>query len=70
MAVLSFSITADATARISEVLTCLAKFGDTVAIEARREKARHLIPSLPKYSSTLMRCRVMSVEHHRSRSRL
>jgi cell cycle checkpoint control protein RAD9A len=40
MAVLKFSITAEATARISEILTCLAKFGDGVAIEARREKAR------------------------------
>jgi cell cycle checkpoint control protein RAD9A len=47
MAVLSFSVTADATARISEVLICLAKFGDTVAIEARREKARQVTYHLP-----------------------
>lgn len=39
MAVLDFSLTPDATGRVYELLTCLAKFGDTVSIEARAEKA-------------------------------
>ena len=39
MAVLKFSITPNATSRIYEALTCLAKFGESVSIEARSEKA-------------------------------
>jgi cell cycle checkpoint control protein RAD9A len=38
MAVLSFSLSPEATGRIYELLICLAKFGESVAIEARSEK--------------------------------
>lgn len=37
--VLEFSLSPDATGRVYELLACLAKFGDTVSIEARAEKA-------------------------------
>lgn len=37
--VLNFSLSPDATGRVYELLACLAKFGDTVSIEARAEKA-------------------------------
>lgn len=37
--VLDFSLSPDATGRIYELLACLAKFGDTVSVEARAEKA-------------------------------
>jgi hypothetical protein len=40
MAVLSFSLTPEATGRIYEALVCLAKFGELVAIEARGDKVR------------------------------
>ena len=39
MAVLSFSLTPEATGRVYEALVCLAKFGEAVAIEARGDKA-------------------------------
>ncbi|KAK5118044.1 hypothetical protein LTR62_004090 [Meristemomyces frigidus] len=38
MAVLSFSLTPEATGRVHDALVCLAKFGEYVAIEARAEK--------------------------------
>ncbi|KAK4494038.1 hypothetical protein PRZ48_015225 [Zasmidium cellare] len=38
MAVLSFSLTPEATGRVYELLICLAKFGETVSLEARSEK--------------------------------
>ncbi|KAK4619625.1 DNA repair protein rad9 [Fulvia fulva] len=38
MATLSFSLTPEATGRVYELLTCLAKFGDAVSLEARSEK--------------------------------
>ena len=38
MAVLTFSLTPEATGRIYEALVCLAKFGESVAIEARGDK--------------------------------
>ena len=38
MAVLSFSLSPESTGRIYELLICLAKFGESVAIEARSEK--------------------------------
>jgi cell cycle checkpoint control protein RAD9A len=38
MVVVSFSLTPEATAKVYELLVCLAKFGEYVAIEARREK--------------------------------
>lgn len=40
MSVLSFSLSPEATGRIYEQLVCLAKFGESVSIEARSEKAR------------------------------
>jgi len=40
MAILSFSFAADATGRLYELLVCLAKFGESVSIEAKKEKAR------------------------------
>ena len=40
MAVLTFSLTPEATGRIYEALVCLAKFGESVAIEARGDKVR------------------------------
>ncbi|WPH02781.1 Rad9-domain-containing protein [Acrodontium crateriforme] len=42
MTVLSFSLTPDATGRMYELLVCLAKFGDSVSLEARSEKASPL----------------------------
>ena len=45
MAVLSFSLTPEATGRIYEALVCLAKFGEAVAIEARGDKASFLDPT-------------------------
>jgi hypothetical protein len=38
MAVLKFSLAPAATAKVHELLVCLAKFGETVAIEARKDK--------------------------------
>ena len=38
MAVLSFSLSPESIGRIYELLICLAKFGESVAIEARNEK--------------------------------
>ncbi|KXL50958.1 hypothetical protein M433DRAFT_149219 [Acidomyces richmondensis BFW] len=38
MAILSFSLSPEATAKIYESLLCLAKFGESVSIEARSEK--------------------------------
>lgn len=40
MAVLSFSLTPEATGRVYELLICLAKFGETVSLEARSGKVR------------------------------
>ena len=40
MTILSFSLSADATGRVYELLVCLAKFGESVSIEAKSEKAR------------------------------
>jgi hypothetical protein len=50
MAVLSFSLTPEATGRIYEALVCLAKFGEAVAIEARGDKASFLDPTF-KYQT-------------------
>lgn len=38
MTTLNFSLTPEAAARVHDVLVCLGKFSDTVAIEARRER--------------------------------
>ena len=40
MAVLNFSLTPEVTTQIYEALVCLAKFGESVAIEARGDKVR------------------------------
>ena len=40
MGILSFSLTPEATGRVHELLLCLAKFGESVSIEAKSEKAR------------------------------
>lgn len=42
MVVLNFSLTPEATHRVYELLICLAKFGDTVSLEARNEKVGFL----------------------------
>lgn len=38
MAVLSFTLSAEATGRIYESLVCLAKFGESVSLEAKKDK--------------------------------
>lgn len=38
MAILNFSLMPEATAKVFELLVCLAKFGESVAIEARSDK--------------------------------
>jgi hypothetical protein len=38
MVVLNFTLTPEAASKIHDVLVCLGKFNDTVAIEARRDK--------------------------------
>lgn len=39
MAVLKLSLSAEATGRIYEALVCLAKFGEAVSLEAKKDKA-------------------------------
>jgi cell cycle checkpoint control protein RAD9A len=38
MVVLNFTLTPEAASKVHDLLVCLGKFSDTVAIEARREK--------------------------------
>jgi hypothetical protein len=38
MVVLRFTLTPEAASKVHDLLVCLGKFSDTVAIEARREK--------------------------------
>lgn len=38
MAILTFSLSPEATGRIYEALICLAKFGESVSIEAKHHK--------------------------------
>jgi hypothetical protein len=38
MVVLNFTLTPEAASKIHDLLVCLGKFNDTVAIEARRER--------------------------------
>ncbi len=52
MTALNFSLSPEATAHVYELLVCLAKFGETVALEARNEKARIALP--PGCISNLM----------------
>lgn len=46
MVVLNFTLTPEAAAKVHDLLICLGKFSDTVAIEAKREKVggRHFSP--------------------------
>lgn len=38
MVLLNFTLTPEAASKVHDLLVCLGKFSDTVAIEARREK--------------------------------
>ena len=38
MSVLKFRLTPEATAKVHDILLCLAKFGESVSIEARSDK--------------------------------
>jgi hypothetical protein len=53
MVVLNFTLTPEAAAKVHDLLICLGKFSDTVAIEAKREKVggRHFY-SLSAFVST------------------
>lgn len=42
MAILRLSLSAEATGRIYESLVCLAKFGESLSLEAKKDKARPL----------------------------
>jgi len=42
MVVLNFTLTPEAASKIHDLLVCLGKFSETVAIEARRERVGHL----------------------------
>jgi hypothetical protein len=57
MVVLNFTLTPEAASKIHDLLVCLGKFSDTVAIEARRERVGHIILYLssgyPSYISHL-----------------
>lgn len=44
MVVLNFTLTPEAASKIHDILVCLGKFSETVAIEARRERVGHLEP--------------------------
>lgn len=44
MVVLNFTLTPEAAAKIHDLLVCLGKFSDTVAIEARRERVGQRLP--------------------------
>lgn len=48
MVVLNFTLTPEAAAKVHDLLICLGKFSDTVAIEAKREKVggRHFSRTL------------------------
>ena len=56
MVVLNFTLTPEAASKIHDVLVCLGKFSDTVAIEARRERVSHQSPfeSLPSSHTPLL----------------
>jgi len=40
MAILQAALSPEATARVHDLLLCLAKFGETICIEARNDKVR------------------------------
>ena len=47
MVILNFTLTPEAASKIHDLLVCLGKFSDTVAIEARRDKVGLAFP-LPR----------------------
>ncbi|CAK3827262.1 related to rad9 [Lecanosticta acicola] len=65
MAILSFSLTPAATGRISELLTCLAKFGEAVSLEARGEKLTLTALNLSRtaYASYALDSRAFFIEY-------
>jgi hypothetical protein len=42
MVVLKFTLTPEASSRLHDILTCLAKFSDTVSIEAQKENVHDM----------------------------
>lgn len=42
MAILNFSLSPESTGRVYELLVCLAKFGESVSVEAKSEKASEI----------------------------
>lgn len=65
MAVLSFSLSPESTGRIYELLICLAKFGESVAIEARKEKLTITALNLSRtaYASFSLDARTFFIEY-------
>jgi hypothetical protein len=56
MVVLNFTLTPEAASKVHDLLVCLGKFSETVAIEARREKVGlplFLLFSLASYTSCI-----------------
>jgi cell cycle checkpoint control protein RAD9A len=53
MVVLNFTLTPEAAAKVHDILVCLGKFSDRVAIEARKERVgrRHFSSSTTNISS-------------------
>jgi cell cycle checkpoint control protein RAD9A len=48
MVTLNFTLTPEASARLHDLLSCLAKFSDTVSIEARKDTVQY--PNLMDYA--------------------
>ncbi|KAI6811627.1 Rad9-domain-containing protein [Hortaea werneckii] len=65
MAVLSFSLSPDATGRIYDALVCLSKFGDNVSLEARSEKLTITALNLSRtaYASFALDAKVFFLEY-------
>ncbi|KAI7536332.1 Rad9-domain-containing protein [Hortaea werneckii] len=65
MAVLSFSISPDATGRIYDALVCLSKFGDNVSLEARSDKLTITALNLSRtaYASFALDAKVFFLEY-------
>jgi hypothetical protein len=53
MVVLNFTLTPEAASKIHDLLVCLGKFSDTVAIEARRERVN---PRHFSYYTSIISC--------------
>ena len=47
MAALSFSFSPEATAKVHDLLLCLAKFGELVSLEARGDQVSHSFQTFP-----------------------